>query len=155
MFLLLFAVWLMLNGRITLEIVLLGLFLSAALYWVACRLLGVSLRRELALLRRLPRAAAYLFLLVWHVLLSILQVMSVILSPRAKRVEPRLVWFDAPVSSELGQVILANSITLTPGTITVGLSGGQFCVHALDGSFAKGMEHSPFVQAVRGMEGKE
>jgi multicomponent Na+:H+ antiporter subunit E len=124
------------------------------LYWVSCRLLGFSFRRELALLRRLPRAVAYLFLLVWNVLLSNLQVMSVILSPKAGRVKPRLVWFSSPVKSGLGQVILANSITLTPGTFTAGLADGQFCVHALDESFAGGMEDSDFVRAIRGMEGE-
>lgn len=154
MFLLLFAVWLLLNGRITAELVVIGLALSALLYGAACRLLGFSPRRELALLSRVPRALAYLLLLIWNVLVSNVQVMSVILSPRAGRVKPRLVWFRSPVKTGLGEVILANSITLTPGTITAGLSDGQYCVHALDESFAGGMDTSDFVRAIRGMEGE-
>lgn len=154
MFLLLFAVWLLLNGRITAELVVIGLALSALLYGAACRLLGFSPRRELALLSRVPRALAYLLLLIWNVLVSNVQVMSVILSPRAGRVKPRLVWFRSPVKTGLGEVILANSITLTPGTITAGLSNGQYCVHALDESFAGGMDTSDFVRAIRGMEGE-
>lgn len=154
MFLLLFAVWLMLNGRITVEIVSLGLALCAVLYWAAWRLLGFSPRRELSLFRRLPQAIAYLLLLVWNVLVSNVQVMAVILSPRAGRVEPRLVRFQSPVKTSLGEVILANSITLTPGTFTAGLFDGQYCVHALDESFAGGMEDSGFVRAIRNMEGR-
>ena len=154
MFFLLFATWLMLNGRITAEIVVIGLLLSAVLYRVSCVLLGFSPQRELSLLRRAPRGIAYLIILVWNVLVSNVQVMSVILSPKASRLTPRLVFFRSPVRSELGQVILANSITLTPGTITAGLFDGYFCIHALDESFAGGMEESNFARAIRKMEGK-
>lgn len=154
MFFLLFGVWLILNGRITAEIIVIGLLLSAVLYRASCALLGFSPKHELALLRRLPGLIAYLFLLVYNVLLSNLQVMGIILSPKASKVAPRLVRFRTPLRSELGQVILANSITLTPGTITASLSDGQFCVHALDESFAKGMDQSNFVRAIRKMEGR-
>lgn len=152
MFLLLFAVWLMLNGRVTWELVIIGLMLSGVLYWFSWKLLGLRPSREWALVRRTGKALAYLLLLVWNVLMSNAQVIALILSPRGSRVEPRLVWFDTPVKSFLGQIILANSITLTPGTITAGLSEGQYCIHALDESFAGGMEDSDFVKAIRRME---
>ena len=152
MFFLLLAVWLLLNGRFTLEVLLIGILLCAVLYWASSKLLGIRPKRELALLRKGGRAIAYLLLLVWNVLVSNVQVMAVILSPKAKKVKPRLVWFDSPVRTELGQVILANSITLTPGTITAGLYDGQYCIHALDEAFAGGMDESDFVKAIVKME---
>ncbi len=154
MFLLLFAVWLMLNGRITLELVWMGLALSAVIYAACWKMTGLRPQREWQLIKRSGKACCYLLLLIWNVILSNLQVAGIILSPKAKKVEPRLVWFRSPVRSELGEIILANSITLTPGTITAGLKDGQYCIHALDECFAGGMEDSDFVKAIHGMEGK-
>lgn len=63
--------------------------------------------------------------------------------------------FTSDLKSGLARVILANSITLTPGTITVGLEGSDFYVHCLDREFAKGMESSVFVELLRKMEAVE
>ena len=49
-------------------------------------------------------------------------------------------------------MVLANSITLTPGTITVGLEGQEFYVHCLDKELAEGMENSIFVELLEKME---
>ena len=53
------------------------------------------------------------------------------------------------------EVILANSITLTPGTITVSLEDNRFCVHCLDRELAEGMENSVFVELLKKMEAEE
>ena len=52
-------------------------------------------------------------------------------------------------------MVLANSITLTPGTITVNLEGNEFYVHCLDKEFAEGMEQSIFVELLEKMEAIE
>ena len=151
--LLLMAAWLLFNGKVTVELVLTGAVLTAAVYALCCGLLGFSWRRELRLWKKLPRALAYLALLVWEVLLANLQVIRIILSPNIqKHTRHRLVWFPAPVDSEAGKVLLANSITLTPGTITVSTEGDVCCVHALDEEFAGGLDSSRFVKAIRAME---
>lgn len=152
MFFLLLALWLLLNGRVTLEVLIIGVILSGVLYWASYKLLGVRPKWEIGLFKRGIKAIKYLFLLVWNVLISNIQVMGIILSPKAKKLKPQLVWFDSPVKSNLGEVILANSITLTPGTITAGLSNGQYCIHALDECFAGGMDESDFVKAIKKME---
>ena len=152
MFFLLLALWLLLNGRVTLEVLLIGVFFSAVLYWASYKLLGLRPKWELSLLRRSVKAFKYLLLLVWNVLVSNAQVMAIILSPKAKKLKPQLVWFDSPVKTNLGEVILANSITLTPGTYTVHLSGDEFCVHALDRSFAVDLEACAFLQKAEKLE---
>ena len=83
---------------------------------------------------------------------TIPSVMALTLSPDAKEVEPRLVYFKSPVATDTGKVILSNSITLTPGTITCGVGKDLFCVHALDGRFAGGMEDSVFVTEIHKLE---
>lgn len=62
MFLLLLLFWIVLNGKITLEILLTGVVLSAALCWVSGKLCGWSFRRELQMLALLPRLVRYFFL---------------------------------------------------------------------------------------------
>ena len=49
-------------------------------------------------------------------------------------------------------MVLANSITLTPGTITVAMEEDELTVHALDVSLAAGMDDSVFVHMLRRME---
>lgn len=152
MFLLLLAFWVLLNGRITAEILILGLLICGVIYGWCCKVLGMNWRRELDLARRIPGAIKYLVILVWEVLKAGFQVMALTLSLKAKEVEPRLVYFKSPVKTEIGKVILSNSITLTPGTITCGVGDDLFCVHALDGQFAGGMEDSVFVTEIRKLE---
>ena len=66
--------------------------------------------------------------------------------------EPVLVHVHADLKSETARVILANSITLTPGTITVSMSGQELLVHCLDKSLSEGMEDSVFVKLLQKLE---
>lgn len=152
MFWMLLAFWLLLNGRITAEILILGVLICGGIYGFCCKVLGFRPKRELDLARRSLGAVKYLFILVWEVVRAALDVMMLILSPKAKEVQPRLVYFKSPVRSDIGKVILSNSITLTPGTITCGVGEDLFCVHALDGRYAGGMEDSVFVHEIRKLE---
>ena len=61
-------------------------------------------------------------------------------------------YFDTAFQTGLAKVLLANSITLTPGTITVSVEDDRFCVHCLDKELAEGMEDSVFVKLLEEME---
>lgn len=150
---LLFAFWLLLNGRITVEVVALGLLICAAMYGVLNKTLGFSYRWEIQLWKKAPQAILYLLKLVWAVIVAGMQTMVLTLSPAAKEVAPRLVYIKRPVQTKIGTVVLANSITLTPGTITCGVGKDTMCIHALDAEFAKGLDTSDFVKDIRKMEG--
>ena len=66
--------------------------------------------------------------------------------------EPVIVTFQVPIKSRTLRVILANSITLTPGNITVSMTEDEYVVHCLDKDFSKGLEDSVFVQILQKME---
>ena len=66
--------------------------------------------------------------------------------------EPVIVKFRTSLKKEVTRVILANSITLTPGTITVSLEEDELTVHCLDKSLAEGMEDSIFVKMLEKMD---
>ena len=69
-----------------------------------------------------------------------------------EEVEPQLVSFHTKVKTEAGRVILANSITMTPGTITVDVRDDLFLVHCLDNSFADGIDDSEMQKRVCHLE---
>lgn len=153
MFLLLFCVWVILNGRITMEICILGILVSAAIFAFLCRFLDYSVKKELLLFRLFPLFVRYLWVLVEEIVKANVCVLKIILSPELQP-EPAVVYFDTRLRSGIARVMLADSITLTPGTITVSLEGNHYCVHCLDRELAQGLEDSVFVELLEEMENK-
>ena len=84
-------------------------------------------------------------------MLANIAVIRIILSPKME-IQPCLVRFKTDLKSETNRVLLANSITLTPGTYTIDLNEDEYLVHALDTSFSGGMDESVFVERLRKME---
>lgn len=144
----LFLLWILLNGRVTLEIVLIGAGITALLMAFMTRFMGWSVRRERDALRLLPLFALYLLNLLWETVKAAATVLVVALTP-ALHPEPALVEFHSGLPKEYQNVILANSITLTPGTITVFQEGDHFLVHALRKEYAEGLNRSSFVLLLR------
>ena len=154
MYLLFFLVWLILNGRVTVEICIFGVFISAALFCFMCRYMDYSLKKELALFRLVPLFLRYFWVLVQEIVKANVCVLKIILSPELQP-EPALVYFETKLKTGTAKMLLANSITLTPGTITVSVEGSRFCVHCLDRELAEGMEDSVFVELLNEMEEKQ
>lgn len=87
------------------------------------------------------RLAGYLCWLLWELILSNLHVLRLAISPGGmKEVRPRIVKFQTKLESPFARFILANSITLTPGTITMELKGQNLYIHAISETTAKGLE---------------
>ena len=106
---------------------------------------GVPIHITLAALNYVPW-------LVAEIVKANLDVAGRVLS-RGPRISPTM--FDAPVSqrSDLGQVIYANSITLTPGTVSVDLEPGLIRVHALSREAADGVLEGEMDRRVSVLEG--
>lgn len=148
----LFALWLILNGRVTLELVLIGIVLSLLLSTFAIRFCGWSVRYETLVLRLSGKLLAYFALLFKEIIKANLDVMRVILSPSLKELNPHLVFFDCKLETDVCKTMLANSITITPGTITVGMYDSTLCVHALNENFAAGAKDGPFLPRLEKIE---
>ena len=146
----LFALWMLLEGRWTLEIVLTGIVLSALIYLFCWKFLDYSPRREWAVIRRIPRAVAYLFWLIGQIFVAGFMTMSRIWSGR--EVKPHLVSFRTALRSDAAKVLLSQSITLTPGTLTVDQRDGRFLVHALDDAFTEGLQDSEMEKRIAKLE---
>jgi hypothetical protein len=71
---------------------------------------------------------------------------------RQNKPRPLIVKFRTGLLTDTARVLLANSISLTPGTITISLDGEIFTVHCLDASMADGLENSRLVHILMQIE---
>ena len=151
MLLLFFLVWVVFNGRLTLEIALFGAAVAGAVFCFVCKFMDYSMSKELRFYRLIPAFAQYLYYLVKEIIAANLAVSQMILT-RKEQMEPVIVHVHTELKSETARMILANSITLTPGTITVSLTDDDLLVHCLDKSLSGGMEDSVFTRLLKRME---
>lgn len=151
MFILLLLIWFIFNGKITWELTILGMILCACIYFFMCRFMDYSLKKDLSLMRRSVSFLYYTGILIVEIIKSNLQVMHLTLTDR-EIVEPVIISYKTRLRSKLGRVILANSITLTPGTITISLEEDELVIHCLDKTMAEGIENSIFEQLLERME---
>lgn len=151
MLLLFFLIWIIFNGRLTLEIAVFGAVISGLMLGFLCKFMDYSIRKEWLFYKKIPAFCRYIFLLVREIVKANLTVCRMIVT-RKEIVEPVIVRVHADLKTETARVILANSITLTPGTITVSMTGQELLVHCLDKSLAEGMEDSDFVKLLQKME---
>ena len=154
MLLIFFAIWIILNGKITLEIALFGVVISVAMFLFICKFMDYSVKKELKLFRNAWALLCYVVVLLIEILKANWGVAKLISTSRYE-LEPVLVTFQSPIKSKFLNVILANSITLTPGTITVSIEEDELVVHCLDKSLAEGLKDSVFEQKLKGIEGEE
>lgn len=153
MFVLFFLIWVIFNGQLTAEIAAFGVVIAGVMYWFLCRFFDYSPRYDLFLLRKAPLLLHYFFTLVVEILKANLTVFKMIYTAEYE-LEPAVVHFKTDLRSTFARVLLANSITLTPGTITVALTGNEYTVHCLDKELAEGIASSVFVKLLKKIEGQ-
>lgn len=152
MLLLFFALWILFAGTFSMGICLSGACVTLLLYWFSRKTLGYRLNYDLLAFGRLWDLLTYLGYLLKEMLRAGFIVMKLIYT-RGRDMEPLLVHFDTRLVSEGARSTLANSITLTAGTITVRDRDGCFLIHALDRSLAEDIEKSPFETRLLKLEG--
>ena len=99
------------------------------------------------------RTLLYLPWLLWQILKSNIEVSRIILSPKLP-ISPRLLKVQSTQQTKTGEVLYANSITLTPGTISLDVQDHTILVHALTEASAKGVEQGDMDLRVSQLERK-
>lgn len=131
--LLLAAVWLLISGKFESDYLFWGAVSTALVLWFSHRLRRIQLSVDESggpshvILSRL---VVYVLWLLWQMVRSGVYVSYLVLHPRLP-IEPVIVRFTSKQPNVIASVILGNSITLTPGTLTLIVSGNRFTVHAL------------------------
>lgn len=129
-----FVLWLLLSGHWDALHVGLGVAAAALVTW-----LNRGEEDLTAMVRALPRLARYVPWLLREIVRANLAVVRIVLDPRLP-IDPVVVRVPSPVQGPLAVTMLANSITLTPGTITLDVQDGDLVVHALAPDSAEGIE---------------
>lgn len=141
----LFCLWIVFNGKLTWELVAFGIVISAALAWFVRRFItpGFTPRKQWLMAGQLPGYLRYAWLLIKEITLANFAVMRMILTDQDV-VVPKLATFHTKLKTDPARIVLADCITLTPGTITVHMEGSEYLVHCLDESLEDGLQNSEF-----------
>lgn len=127
-----------------------GLPVTGFVYFLSVRMSGLTVRRDFDLFLSLPCILGYLFFLWKEVLFSAFRVMCRIWS----REQPvSAVVKDSPeIRTSPCRILLADSITLTPGTITLEAEDGQFQVHCLEKDSSQKLFSGTMVRKIQYLE---
>ena len=150
MFVVLLGLFLIFAGSVTPTNLLMGAVVSGLITLFCAKFMGYSSSRFLKKLSKADEIAVYLAYLLKEIVRENFDVLRFIY--RKGQPKPMLVRFYGGVQHEALRVLVANSITLTPGTYTVRLEGNEFAVHALDEYFQIDIEHSAFAAMAQKVE---
>lgn len=150
MFVILLALWLVFAGSVTVTNLILGVLVAGLITVLCTKFMGYNTRRFYGGLKKAPAVLGYIGELLKEIVIANRDVLRQIY--RKGQPASTLVHFRTPLKSEGLRVLVANSITLTPGTYTVKLEGDEYAVHALDKSFQEDIENSAFFQLAQKME---
>ncbi len=136
----LFAFWLVLTGSLAVGELLTGVGLSLLLGWWAVRALWAAGDEPSLSVAQAGRFCVYLLWLIKEIVAAAVGVAEKVLDPRMP-IDPVVIVHRSPLERTVARVAFANSITLTPGTLTVDLDESGYIVHCLCETFATGIEN--------------
>ncbi|HUV51276.1 MAG TPA: Na+/H+ antiporter subunit E [Anaerolineae bacterium] len=134
-FIIMFGFWLLLSGKYDLFHISIGVLCCGLVSHVSHGLLFANPRAgDMRVI--VKRFIVYIPWLMYQIVLSNLHVARLALWPK-RLIDPKIIEFKSKLESDISMVTLANSITLTPGTITVDVKDGVFYVHAVSKKVAE------------------
>ena len=150
LFFILFSLWLLMSGHYSVLIVSLGIISCAFCVYVAKR--GKLIDDEGLPTFFIPRLLNYLMWLFKEILKSNVITAKVIINGK---VEPEIFTVKSSQVTDVAKVTYANSITLTPGTVTTKIQKDVFEVHALNSDFGNDLRTNEMDKKVTWLEGRK
>jgi multicomponent Na+:H+ antiporter subunit E len=139
-FVLLSFVWVVFSGFFDAFHLTLGVISCAIVTWISSDLLfedrSITFRRRVVQLGRLTSYTAWL---LWQIVLANVFLLRLAFGPREK-LQPQIVRYECGLKTDFEKFLLANSITLTPGTVTIKILGGTYYIHAINDEAAAGLD---------------
>jgi len=151
MFFLYLLLWVIFSMRLGAGIMVAGFILSIAIYRFAYVHMDYKITSDYKLIRKWFLALQYVFILVWETAKSVAAVLRIVYNPTIK-VKPRITYFQTSLKTNPALVVLANSVTLMPGSVVIALEKGWFCIHCLDPSLVADIEQSAPVRQLQKIE---
>jgi len=142
--------WIVNSGHFDPLLLSFGVFSVALVIWINQRMTRVSdeYQPPIILSAKLP---VYIAWLMKEIVKSNFDVVRCIWQ-RHPEIEPRVVTIKISQQTDLFKVLYANSITMTPGTVTMEIEGDEFTVHALTRTAREGLESGDMDQRIRNLE---
>ena len=139
-FVLLMVMWVVLSGFFDAFHLSLGLISCAIVVWLSSDLLFEKRHHHLRVrIKQGFGLFAYLIWMIGQIILSNICVLKLALGDLNK-LEPQILRYKCSLNTDFQRFLLANSITLTPGTVTIKIIGDTFYVHAISDETAQGLD---------------
>lgn len=139
------ALWWLLSGQTKPLLLGFGVASVTLVVWLARRMAVVD--HESHPVHLSGPLVRFWAMLIREITVSNIDVVRAILSP-GPTIQPHFLRVRTRQTTDLGKVILANSITLTPGTVTVDVQGDELLIHALTASSGRAVEEGHLDRAV-------
>jgi len=143
--------WLIFSMRLSAGIIVAGLIISAIVYRFACVHMDYKPADEYKLVRKWFLVLQYAYILLWETAKAVVAVLRIVFS-RSINIKPRIIYFRTALKTKPALAVLANSITLMPGSVVIALEDGVFCVHCLDAKLVENIETSAPVRQLQKFE---
>ena len=141
--------WIVLSANAKVETVCIGIIVS-----LLVRNLNKDLmcsNRQVNFMKNIGKWLSYTIILIKEIIVSNFNVAKIVLSPRIV-ISPQIVTINTKIKSDFLKTIFANSITLTPGTLTISMDRDKITVHCLKDEFANGLINSDFEKIILEVE---
>lgn len=149
---LLFVFWLLLSGHF--EPLLLGLGVASVVIAIILAKRMNVIDHESYPLHLTAKFPAFFVYIFREIIKANIDVMKRILKMNHKTISPQMIDIPLPQKTDMGRVIYANSITLTPGTVSVELTQDKVTVHALSRETAKDLASGDMAKAIPDQEAR-
>lgn len=135
--------WLILAEKFSIERLAIGVLICFGVLIFNKDLLIKYKGSKYSFLSKAKYAALYIWILIKEIFKSNFHVAKIVLSPKLN-ISPTIVTITTKVKSDFDRTILANSITLTPGTLTLAITEEKLIIHCLEKESITDLQNSRF-----------
>jgi multicomponent Na+:H+ antiporter subunit E len=141
--------WIVISENAKIETIFIGIIISLLVVTLNKDLMCIN--RKLNFRKNSMLWISYTTLMLKEILVSNINVAKIVLSPKIV-ISPQIVTIRTKIKSDFNKTIFANTITLTPGTLSISMDGDKIDVHCLKGEYSKGLTNSAFEKIILKVE---
>lgn len=144
--------WVILSEKYNLQTIIIGIIACFSIAFLNSKFTKTSgAGNGKLLLKKAKYLTLYILVLLKEIVIANIEVAKTVLSPKMN-ISPCMVSITTKLKTDFYKTLLANSITLTPGTITVALEGNTLTIHCLKKDYIDGLENSKFEEILLKVE---
>lgn len=144
--------WVILSEKCNLQTIIIGIIVCFSIAFLNSKFAKIScVNNAKLILKRAKYLTVYTLVLLKEIVIANIEVAKTVLSPKMN-ISPCMVSITTKLKTDFYKTLLANSITLTPGTITVALEGNTLTIHCLKKDYIEGLVNSKFEEILLKVE---